>query len=145
MIKRYSDDYEALRTNLNHDINLKYKNKNNKWDWEIYADNFKMATGEESLTNGIIHKLLTGSNEMKNNPTYYRYGNPTYDLIKENKTQLTKIQVEEYCRKQLEDIRRVKKINYINVEETDIDPFSYLVNFEVVSENNKKIEDGVFI
>ena len=128
MINR-KDPYNTK--NHNHDIKMKYNPERNRWDWQLKADNLQITTGTETIYMAIINKLLTGNNELPNNPTYHQYGNPAYNLLKKNKGKLTQLQIEEYTRQQLKDMHRIKKINHIKVYNHPTDPYTYMVDYSV--------------
>ena len=142
VIRRYNQNDELNTKSLNHDVSLQYNPKRNKWDWNIRLDNFRMDTSINSMYDGCVHKLLTGYHEMHKNPTYNGYGNRAWDLLKQNKNNITRIQVEQYSIKQLEEMRRVKEIVYLNVYDSD-DPYTYTVEYKVICVNDEKVTGAV--
>lgn len=140
-----NENEENFEKSLNHDINMVFDYDKNRWDWNIKGENLDIAIGIKSLFAGCVSKLLTGYHECKYNPTYNNYGNRTYELIKQNKNNLTSKRIEEYSRRQLHEMNRVKTINYLKVYEISDDPYSYQVDYQIVAINDEVVNGNVIL
>jgi hypothetical protein len=118
---------------LNQDIQLK-KQENGKYDLSMENDDYLTVSGLESLYNACIIACLTGYNEIGsrfNNETYTDFGNHAFELLKENKSQLLIYKLEEYFKKVLSNIRRVRTVNEVIISQEDT--YSFNVYFNVTS------------
>lgn len=140
-----NENDENLEKVLNHDINMIFDSEKNRWDWNIKGENLDIAIGIKSLFMGCVQKLLTGYHECRDNPTFNSYGNRTYELIKQNKNNLTSKRIEEYTRQQLLSMNRVKFINYIHVHEILEDQYSYQVDYQIVAITDDVVEGDIIL
>lgn len=140
MVQVNEENNDKNLITLHRDMDLQQKS-NDKFDLNFQRGDIVIDQGLNSLSNGIIIACLTGWNELKRskNTVYYDYGNHAYEL-KANKSNLVYYKVEQYFRKCLNNMRRVKTIN--NLVVTDIE-YGYKVYFNVTSLNDE-IVNGEF-
>lgn len=125
---------------LNKDIGL-VQRTNNGWDlWFEDGDTVK-ATEFHSLQVGIIIACLTSWNYLNRygNPTYEIFGNRAYELLKTNKSSMTAYKIQQYFIECLKRMRRVYEIVYLEVKETPNEPYTYFVEFQVLSITNELV------
>ena len=129
---------------LHRDIGLIQRTNNG---WDLWFDNGDTVRAEDfhSLQVGIIIACLTSWNYMNRygNPTYSVFGNKSYTLLKQNKSQMVAYKIEQYFLECLKRMRRVYDVVSITVSEVPYDPYKYVVEFEVMSINNQLV-DGSF-
>ena len=133
-----SYDYRFNKT-LNEDVQLK-PNTYHKYDIQIENGDYVNVTGKESLHNAIIIAILTRYNEIKNN-LYEEFGCRAHDLIKANKSEMTRYKIEVFVEETLENMRRISEINYLEIKESET--HLYNVNFSVTSINDELIKGEV--
>jgi len=133
-----SYDYRFNKT-LNEDVQLK-PNTYHKYDIQIENGDYVNVTGKESLYNAIIIAILTRYNEIKNN-LYEEFGCRAHDLIKANKSEMTRYKIEIFVEETLENMRRISEINYLEIKESET--HLYNVNFSVTSINDELIKGEV--
>lgn len=127
---------------LNKDISL-IKRSNGTWDFEWQDEiDLKPVTELYSLEMGIIHACLTSWNYFNRygNPTYATYGNRSYSLLKQNKSQMTKYKVKVFFEEVLNRMRRVYFVEDLIVYEVNDKPYNYEVWFRVVSIDDEIVE-----
>lgn len=135
-IKEESIDYKLYKT-LNEDVKLK-SNNYGKFDIQFENGDYVNVTGNESLKNAIIIAIMTRYNELTN--LYTGFGCRVHELIKDNQNTMTKYKLELYVSEVLENMRRIKEVNSINITELDS---KYLVEFIVTSINDEIVKDSV--
>lgn len=107
---------EKFFTNLNEDIKLK-PNEYGEWDMVFEDKDVKNVTGLESLANAIVILIMTRYGELKNNLLYKDdFGCKVHEIIKDNMTQLNIFKIEKYIEESVRRMRRVRRINYIDVK-----------------------------
>lgn len=100
---------------LNEDIKLS-QNENGEFDMVFEDEDVKNVVGLESLANAITILIMTRYGELKNNLLYKDdFGCRVHQIIKDNMTQLNIFKIEKYIEESVKRMRRVKNINYINV------------------------------
>lgn len=135
-IKEESIDYKLYKT-LNEDVKLK-SNNYGKFDIQFENGDYVNVTGNASLKNAIIIAIMTRYNELNN--LYTGFGCRVHELIKDNQNTMTKYKLELYVSEVLENMRRIKEVNSINITELDS---KYLVEFIVTSINDEIVKDSV--
>ena len=135
-IKEESIDYKLYKT-LNEDVKLK-SNNYGKFDIQFENGDYVNVTGNESLKNAIIIAIMTRYNELTN--LYTGFGCRVHELIKDNQNTMTRYKLELYVSEVLENMRRIKEVNSINITELDS---KYLVEFIVTSINDEIVKDSV--
>ncbi|WP_296882108.1 hypothetical protein [uncultured Methanobrevibacter sp.] len=138
-----SDDYQFLKT-LNEDVQvLPVSPTANHWDIQMENDDYVNLTGKESLRNAICIAIMTRFNELDSIPLYEEFGCRAHQLIKANKSEMVKYEIELYISEVLENMRRIQEVNSLKV--SDSDTCSYLVEFNVTSVNDETITGSVNI
>lgn len=129
---------------LHKDIGLIQRTNNG---WDIWFDNGDTVKAEDfhSLQVGIIIACLTSWNYMNRygNPTYEVFGNRAYELLKANKNGMVAYKIQQYFLECLKRMRRVYEVVSLNVSEISTEPYTYFVEFEVISISNQLV-DGSF-
>lgn len=138
------DNEDKFTATLNRDCEL-IKLKNGLWDINFDKGDHVIVKGEKSLFNACIIALLTAYNELKNNPTYYEKFNKAYWVLKENKTDMTMYKIHEYFKEVLEDIRRIKSIDRLEVTDSETNNYAYDVFFRITSHNDETVQGSVAI
>lgn len=133
-----SDDYKFFKT-LNEDIQLK-PNNYHKFDIQMENGDYVNVTGQESLKNAIIIAIMTRYNELSYMSLYENFGCRVHELIKIRQTDMTRYKMELFIIDVLENMRRIKKINNIEIKE---ESHSYSVKFSVTSINDEQITGSV--
>ena len=139
-INAESYDYKYNKT-LNEDVNL-VSNTYGKFDLDMDNGDYVNVTGVHSLENACIIAIMTRYNELKI-PTYTGFGCKVHDLIKGNKHRLLKFKIETSITEVLENMRRIKKINWLKI--TEDDTRSYKVVFNVTSINDEIVQSEMVL
>ena len=130
-----SIDYRFFKT-LNEDIKLS-PNEYGEWDMVFEDKDIVNVTGAESLANAIVILIMTRYGELKNNPLYKNdFGCRIHEIPKDNQTNLNKYKVEKYVEEALKRMRRIKRINFIQVDKI---PYGYKVLLSVTSLNDEDV------
>ncbi|WP_305555262.1 DUF2634 domain-containing protein [Methanobrevibacter sp. V74] len=133
-----SDDFLFYKT-LNEDVKLK-SNKHSKYDIQMSNGDYVNVTGQESLKNAIIIAIMTRYNELNDIPIYDNFGCRVHELIKVRQTGMTRYKMELFITDVLENMRRIKEINNIEIND---ESHSYFVKYSVTSIDDELINDGV--
>lgn len=143
MVLINNDDEDKFMATLNRDVEL-VKLENGAWDIKFESGDISLVKGHKSLHNGIIIALLMGYNELKKkgNLIYEDKGNKAYEVLKENKTEMTAYKIECYFIEVLEDIRRIKSIDNLEVMDSERNNFAYYVFFKVIAHDDTTVEGG---
>jgi len=136
-----SYDYRFNKT-LNEDVKLK-SDEYGKYDLDMDNGDYINITGIASLQNACIIAILTRYGELKTNPTYEEFGCRVHDLIKGNKTKLLLFEMETSLTETLQNMRRVRTVDYLEITESD--KHSYDVLFKVTSINDETVKGKVAI
>lgn len=131
-----SDGYRFYKT-LHEDIQLK-PNQWNEWDMQFENGDVINVTGHESLHNAICIAIMTRYQELQHNELYNNFGCRIHELIKANKSSMVLYKIELFVQDVLRSMRRVHKINWINITESYSEPYTYKVEWSVNS-----ISDGI--
>lgn len=125
---------------LNKDINLVEKDCG-YWDYEMELGDLKIVENKESLRNGLIIACLTSWNYLnrKGNPTYSIFGNRAYEELKKKKSSMVQYKIQQYFIEVLNRIRRVYKVESVEVVDHPTDLNAYIVKFSVQSINDEII------
>lgn len=130
-----SIDYRFFKT-LNEDIKLS-PNEYGEWDMVFEDKDIVNVTGAESLANAIVILIMTRYGELKNNQLYKNdFGCKIHEIPKDNQTNLNKYKVEKYVEEALKRMRRIKRINFIQVDKI---PYGYKVLLSVTSLNDEDV------
>ena len=108
-------DKEFFST-LNEDIKLS-PNEFGEWDMVFSDYDIVNVSGLESLANAITILIMTRYGELKHNILYKDdFGCKIHSVVKDNITNLNNYKIEKYIDEAIKRMRRVKRINYINVK-----------------------------
>lgn len=107
---------EDFFSTLNEDIKLS-PNQYGEWDMVFEDYDIVNATGLESLANAITILIMTRYGELKHNLLYKDdFGCKIHQIVKDNITNLNNYKIEKYIDETIKRMRRVKRINYIQVK-----------------------------
>lgn len=134
-----SYDYKFNKT-LNEDVKLK-SDEYGKYDLDMDNGDYVNITGHNSLHNACIIAIMTRFGELKDNPTYTDFGCRVHELIKDNKTKLLLFKLETSLTETLNNMRRIKTVNFLNITENDAHSFD--VAFNVTSINDEIVKGQV--
>jgi phage gp46-like protein len=129
---------------LHKDVLLEYKGYG-IFDRKVQAGDFVRVEGIDSLYTAICFKIMTIFNELKDNPTFGKWGNKAHYLLKENLNPVNLVAIRDYTEQALLEMRRVKEINSIAVNPDKLDEFRVNVEFSVTAINDETISGGVTI
>lgn len=107
---------EEFFSTLNEDIKLS-PNEFGEWDMVFEDYDVVNVSGLESLANAIAILIMTRYNELKHNILYKDdFGCKIHSVVKDNITNLNNYKIEKYVDEAIKKMRRVKRINYIQVK-----------------------------
>ena len=130
------EGYRFFKT-LNEDIKLS-PDEHNQWDMVFENGDIVNLTGIDSLQNAICIAIMTRYKELKHNQLYDDFGCRVHELIKANKSSMVEYKLELFIEETLSRMRRVQKINWINITNNPKgNNFKYQVDFNVTSINDK--------
>lgn len=139
-----SYSYRFYKT-LNMDVKLK-PNEYGEWDivWDEYTNDWVNIDGFESLANACVIAIMTRWTEEEFLPPYEEFGCRVHELIKANKSKNSLYLIELYITETLENIRRVKKVNWVSVEDCKDDlAYEYHVGFSVSCMRDEDYDEEV--
>lgn len=140
-INTESFDYKFNKT-LNEDVRLK-SDEYGSFDLDMRNGDYVNVTGTASLLNACIIAIMTRYGELIDNPTYSEFGCRVHELIKDNQTKLFLFKLETHIRNVLNSMRRIARINNINIKKTDVN--EYTVEFDVTSINDEIVKGSVVL
>lgn len=135
-----SEQYRFYKT-LNMDVQLKpTSNKSQHYDVQMENEDFVNVISHDSLCNAIVIAIMTRFNEL-NIPIYENFGCRVHELIKARQTEMVKYQVELFITDVLENIRRIKEIESVEVivDEDNL----YKINYHVLSISDELVSGSV--
>lgn len=107
---------EEFFSTLNEDIKLS-PNEYGEWDMAFSDYDIVNVSGLESLANAITILIMTRYGELKHNILYKDdFGCKIHSIVKDNITNLNNYKIEKYIDESIKRMRRVKRINYIQVK-----------------------------
>lgn len=137
------DDYRFNKT-LNEDVKvLPVSSTADHWDIQMKNGDYVNVTGKESLRNAICIAIMTRFNELDFIQLYNGFGCRAHELIKANKSEMVRYEIELFISEVLENMRRIQQLNSLKV--SDSNAGSYLVEFTVTSINDETITGSVNI
>jgi len=137
-----SEDYQFYKT-LNEDVQLKPVSPTSKhYDLNMENGDYVNVTGKDSLYNAIVIAILTRFNELTSIDLYEDFGCRAHELIKANVSPMVDYEIELFIVEALEKIRRIKKINSVELTENED---NYIIHFNVTSVNDQQIEGSVTV
>lgn len=135
-----SEEYRFYKT-LNMDVQLKpVSDTSQHYDIQIENGDFVNVTGKNSLYNAIIIAIMTRFNELQEIPLYDGFGCRAQELVKARKTEMVKYKIELFITDVLENMRRIKEINFVELIESEN---SYKINYSVESINDETVNGSV--
>ena len=138
-----SDDYKYRKT-LNEDVQLKpISPTSTHWDIQMDNGDYVNVTGKDSLHNAICIAIMTRFDELEYIPLYDGFGCRVHELVKANKSEMTKYQIEIFVNNVLSRMRRIHQVNNITI--TDSNNAEYNIHFNVTSVYDEIIEGSVTI
>lgn len=127
-------DKEFFST-LNEDIKLS-PNEFGEWDMVFSDYDIVNATGLESLANAITILIMTRYGELKHNILYKDdFGCKIHSVVKDNITNLNNYKIEKYIDEAIKRMRRVKRINYIQVK-TEQNGYNVVLSVTSIDDND---------
>ena len=136
---------ERFLTGLNEDIKLVPDQYGSTWDMYIDEEqgDIENVTGLQSLHNAIVILILTRYGELTTNPLYCGdFGCRIHEVPKDNISKLSSYKVKTYIQKALEKMRRIKKINYVDIT-TKENGYDVLISVVSINDEEVKIQLGV--
>ena len=136
-----SDDYRFYKT-LNEDVSVKpVSSTSDHWDIQMDNGDYVNVSGKESLWNAICIAIMTRYKELST-PLYDDFGCRVHELVKANKSNMVKFEVELFITDALEKMRRVQEVNDITVIEKDN---GYHVDINVTSIDDNIVSGSVVL
>jgi hypothetical protein len=141
-IDKESAGYRFYKT-LNEDVRLK-SNEYGEWDLDFENYDWVNVTGVDSLVNACIIAIMTRLDELNYTDLYEGFGCRIHELIKRNKSRNMIYQMEIFITDVLLNMRRVDKVNYVNVTDSpDNQNYYYRVNFSVTCIHDEDVEGEI--
>lgn len=119
--------------NLNEDVKLK-SDDYGRWDidFNFEQDDWVTVDGFESVANACIIAIMTRFDELDFMELYDDFGCRVHELIKANKSNEVKYKIELFVIEVLSNIRRVQKVNWVEViDNPDGAMYKYKINFNI--------------
>lgn len=141
-IEKYS--YRFFK-NLNNDVKL-VSNEYGEWDvdFNYELNDWVNVDGFESLANACIIAIMTRFQEENFLPPYVDFGCRIHELIKANKSRNVIYLIELYVTETLNSMRRVKKVNWVLVEDNPgREYYNYSVRFSVTVRRDEDYDERV--
>ena len=129
---------------LNKDLEIVPVDDGGRFDRNLQNGDLVHVSDVDSIMNGVKVKLLTVFNELYYNPTYQNWGDRALLYVKRNNSQLTRSAVEEWVKKALEEMRRVKSVNQVVVESRG-NPHMYQFFFSYTTIDDQEITGSVLV
>lgn len=119
--------------NLNEDVKLK-SDEYGRWDldFDLENDDWVQVNGFESVINACIIAIMTRYDELEFMPLYDEFGCRVHELVKANKSRNVKYKIELFVVDVLTNMRRVKKVNWVEVVDSSNDEYyNYKIVFNI--------------
>jgi len=119
--------------NLNEDVKLK-SDAMGRWDidFDFEHDDWYNVTGFESVFNACVIAIMTRFDELEFMDLYDDFGCRIHELIKANKSRNVKYHMELFVTEVLENMRRIKRVNWVNITDNPNGKlYSYVITFNV--------------
>ena len=147
-------DYESREylfyKNLNEDVKLK-SDAYGRWDidFDFENDDWINVTGSHSVFNACVIAIMTRFQELNFIDLYEDFGCRVHELIKENKSRNMMYNMELFVTEVLENMRRIKKVNWVVVTDSSDSNhiYNYNINFSVTCRLDEDVveDDGQLI
>jgi len=134
----YNDINHRLYTTLNEDVHLT-SDEYGRWDLDFKNGDIVYVDGLKSLENACVIAIMTRYNELSHNPLYKNFGCRIHELIKENQSIMVEYKIKEFIQDTLKNMRRIKKVNWVEVTPSNQDSYKYDVSFSISSINDVNI------
>lgn len=129
-----TESYDYLfYKNLNEDVKLK-ADEYGRWDidFDFENDDWYNVTGADSVFNACVIAIMTRFEELSFMTRYEDFGCRIHELIKANKSRSVKYNIELFVTEVLDNMRRIKNVNWVIVEDApDNIDYEYNVHFNV--------------
>jgi phage gp46-like protein len=135
----YKDINHRLYSTLNEDVQLK-SDEYGRWDLDFFNGDIVYVDGLKSLENACIIAIMTRYNELEHNPLYKDFGCRIHELVKENQSLMVEYKIKEFIQDTLKKMRRIKKVNWVEVKVSKQDTYKYDVSYSITS-----IDDGTIV
>lgn len=119
--------------NLNEDVKLK-SDTMGRWDidFDFEHDDWYNVTGFDSVFNACVIAIMTRFDELEFMDLYDDFGCRIHELIKANKSRNVKYHMELFVTEVLENMRRIKRVNWVNITDNPNGKlYSYVITFNV--------------
>lgn len=119
--------------NLNEDVKLK-SDEYGRWDidFDFENDDWYNVNGFDSVFNACVIIIMTRFQELNFMSLYEDFGCRVHELIKANKSKNVVYNMEIFITEVLESMRRIKKVNWVVIEDNpDKEYYNYKVHFNV--------------
>lgn len=119
--------------NLNEDVKLK-SDEYGRWDldFDFENDDWVQVNGFDSVINACIIAIMTRYDELEFMPLYDEFGCRVHELVKANKSRNVKYKIELFVIDVLTNMRRVKKVNWVEVIDNPNDEYyNYKIIFNI--------------
>ncbi len=137
----YESEQHRFYKTLNMDVQLKpSSDKSKHYDVQMENGDFVNVISHDSLHNAIVIAIMTRFNEL-NISVYENFGCRVHELIKARQTERVKYQIELFITDVLENIRRIKEIESVEVivDEDNL----YKINYHVLSISDELVSGSV--
>ena len=119
--------------NLNEDVKLK-SDAMGRWDidFDFEHDDWYNVTGFDSVFNACVIAIMTRFDELEFMDLYDDFGCRIHELIKANKSRNVKYHMELFVTEVLDSMRRIKRVNWVNITDNPNGKlYSYVISFNV--------------
>lgn len=119
--------------NLNEDVKLK-SDEYGRWDidFDFENDDWVNVNGVHSVFNACVIAIMTRFQELEFLELYEDFGCRVHELIKDNKSRNIMYNMELFVSEVLENMRRVKSINWVRVTDSPNDnEYNYMISFSI--------------
>lgn len=140
-----SYSYRFLK-NLNKDVKLK-SDRFSRWDidFDFNRDDWVIVDGYDSVVNACIIAIMTRFDELEFMELYDDFGCRVHELIKANHSANVMYKMELFISETLSNMRRVKKVNWVEVSDTmDDESYSYKVVFNITCIIDEDVDENEF-
>lgn len=114
-----------------------------KYDLVFENGDIVMCTGYDNLANAVMIAIMVRFQELQRLVLYEDFGCKVHSNVKRNKSNLTLRKIRTESEEVLRQMRRIKKINYLEVK--DNLEQGYIVEFSVTSITDEVVDGSVNI
>ncbi|MBQ6220017.1 MAG: DUF2634 domain-containing protein [Methanobrevibacter sp.] len=121
-------------------------NEYGEWDLDFKNGDWVNCTGIDSLVNACIIAIMTRFNELGYCSLYEDFGCRIHEVIKQSKGRNAAYKIEVYVTEVLNNMRRIKTVNWVQVTDNPEDNYyNYKISFSVTSIHDEDNSDGELI